>query len=270
MFLNRAIAYTKGWLNTFFVSAILAVIVVFIIVFLKPFDSLNDDVLFQQIKLVGYSLCIVIPIMMLHLFENLWFAKTKEKWFVYQELVILVVGFLFISATSYFYNTYVVNDMTMETNYIFQWMMEFGLPFTPIFMPLWIYLRFRFSKVVIQIDSLKKNSKVTITGANRNEELSFMEGDFILAKAQSNYVDIFFLEDGKITKKMIRTTLSNLVKLIPSAQQIHRSYLVNPQKIERISGNTRKGYISINAMEEPIPISPKHFLGVKNYLQNRP
>ena len=75
---------------------------------------------------------------------------------------------------------------------------------------------------------------------------------------------------GRLKKEMIRFTISGLIDLIPSAQQIHRSYLVNPLHIQDITGNTRKGSILINHYDQEIPISPKHFLAVKNLLQNRP
>ena len=149
-------------------------------------------------------------------------------------------------------------------------MIEFGMPFIPIFIPLWIYLRFRFSKVVIKIAPIKNQSKIFIKGNNQNEEITFLEKDFVMAKAQSNYVDVYYLKDGELIKIMIRTTLSNLIKSIPSAQKIHRSYIVNPLKIESISGNTRKGKISITSLNETVPVSPKHFLAVKKHLQTRP
>lgn len=270
MLQNRAIAYTASWLNTFFLSCILAIIIVFILIFLEPFDSYSNDIPYKNLKLFGYGLCVIIPILILHFFEEYWFKKSNGKWFLFQELLILIIGFFFISIFSYFYNTYIVNDLSINTNYMLQWTKEFGAPFIPIFMPLWIYLRFRFSKIVIKPLRLKNQPIVNIKGNNQDEELSFFEEDFVMARAQSNYVDIYYIDNGNLTKKMIRMTLSKLIINIPSAQHIHRSYLVNPLKIESISGNTRKGIISMISLNESIPISPKHFLAVKKYLQNRP
>ena len=270
MLKNRAIAYTSSWLNTFFLSCILATIIVFILIFLQPFEPYSTDIPFINLKLIGYGLCIIVTLLVIHFLEEYWFHKTNEKWFVFQELIILTIGFFFITILSYFYNTYIVNDLNIETNYVLQWMIEFGMPFIPIFIPLWIYLRFRFSKVVIKIAPIKNQSKIFIKGNNQNEEITFLEKDFVMAKAQSNYVDVYYLKDGELIKIMIRTTLSNLIKSIPSAQKIHRSYIVNPLKIESISGNTRKGKISITSLNETVPVSPKHFLAVKKHLQTRP
>jgi hypothetical protein len=270
MLQNRSIAYTKGWLNTFFISGILAAIVICILIFLQPFDTYTSDVSYKNLKLVGYAFCIMIPILILHFFENYWFKKNNEKWLLYQEFFILTLGFFFISILSYFYNTYIVNDLKMNAGYILEWIKEFGAPFIPIFIPLWVYLRFRFSKVIIKSPPIKSQSIVNIQGHNQNETLSFKEKDFVMAKSQANYVDIYYLKENQLQKEMIRYTISGLLELIPTAQQIHRSYLVNPEMILNIKGNTRKGSVSLNYIEEEVPISPKHFIGVKTYLQNRP
>lgn len=270
MFQNRSIAYTSSWLNTFFVASILGTVIVFILLFLKPFESESETVTFQNIKLIGYGFCIIPSILILHFFEEYWFKKTKNKWYLHQEIVVLTFGFFFISIVSYFYNTYIVNDFTVDTNYILQWVKEFGAPFAPIFMPLWIYLRFRFSKVVIAPIQIKKESRITLKGNNQNEVLHFLETDFVMAKAQANYVDVYYLEENQLKKEMIRHSISGINELISSAQQIHRSYLVNPSMITAINGNTRKGSVAIKHIEEEIPISPKHFLGIKKYLQIRP
>ena len=109
MLQKRAIAYTASWLNTFFLSCILAIIIVFILIFLEPFDSYSNDIPYKSLKLFGYGLCVIIPILILHFFEEYWFKKSNGKWFLFQELLILIIGFFFISIFSYFYNTYIVN-----------------------------------------------------------------------------------------------------------------------------------------------------------------
>ena len=270
MLQNRSIAYTSGWLNTFLLSSILGTVIVFILIFLTPFDSDNETVNYQNLKLFGYGFCIILPILILHILEEYWFNQNNKKWFLYQEVIVLSIGFFFIALTSYFYNTYIVNDLKVDSNYILSWVKEFGAPFAPIFMPLWIYLRFRFSKVVISPIQIKKEATISLKGNNQNEELHFFEKNFVLAKAQANYVDVYYLEENQLKKEMIRYSISGINELIPSSQQIHRSYLVNPSMIIAINGNTRKGNVVLKHIEENVPISPKHFLGVKKYLQTRP
>ena len=42
-------------------------------------------------------------------------------------------------------------------------------------------------------------------------------------------------------------------------------------KIPNLSNSySKKGNVSIAMINEPVPVSPKHFLGIKEYFQNRP
>ncbi|WP_090078161.1 LytTR family DNA-binding domain-containing protein [Halpernia frigidisoli] len=146
----------------------------------------------------------------------------------------------------------------------------FWFTFRTYFYPFWAYLRFAFSKIIIKPISVENKPEVVIKGNSQNENIKFSEKNFLMANAQSNYVDIYYLKDDVLRKEMIRSTLSNIIKEIPTAEQVHRSYIVNPSQIEKISGNTRKGSIAIRHIKEEVPISPKYFLGVKEYLQSRP
>lgn len=267
--MNRSIAYTSSWLHTFILSCIFATAFVFILIFLQPFDTYGSDMSYKNLKLLGYSLCIILPIQALHILEEAWFRLTHRKWYLYQEFITLVLGFFFITFSAFFYNTLVVNSLTVNYHYIVGWALHFGLPFVPIFIPLWAYLRFRFSKITIKQTEGESGKMILIKGKSQQEEIQFQESDFILAQAQANYVDIFFLKEGELNKEMIRFTISGLIELIPSAQQIHRSYLVNPAMVIDIKGNTRKGSVLLKHIQQEISISPKHFVAVKKYLQNR-
>lgn len=270
MFFKRSIAYTTSWIHTFILSVILASILVFVLIFLQPFDTYTTNIPNKNLKLIGYSFCIIAPLLIIHIIENFWYKFRNHKWNVFQEFIILLTGFLLISLISYFYNTILVNGFEIELHDILNWTLSFSAPFAPIFIPIWAYLRYRFSKVEINTSDSERKTEISIIGSNSNEQIKFLLKDFIMAQAQSNYVDLYFLSENVLKKQVIRSTLSKVINEIPNGQQVHRSFLVNPSFINSISGNTRKGTIRLNHIVDDIPISPKHFLGVKKYLQNRP
>ncbi|NEV94639.1 LytTR family transcriptional regulator [Psychroflexus sp. YR1-1] len=269
MNLHKSIGYTSDWYHTLLLSLMLATTIVVVLIFLQPFDIYTNQIEYKNIKLVGYGICIILPVLLIHIFEEFWYRLTFGKWHIYQELVILVSGFLLISSTAYFYNVLVVNDLNIKLNHMLQWFTNFGLPFAPIFIPFWVYLRLRFSKIIIQPDIDKNEKTISIEGYNQNEVVEFLEKDFLMARAQSNYVDIYYIRNELPKKEIIRSKFVDIKNKILSAEQVHRSYLVNPLQINQIYGNTRKGYIKITKLEEEVPVSPKYFLGIKKYLQNQ-
>ncbi|NMM47608.1 LytTR family DNA-binding domain-containing protein [Marinigracilibium pacificum] len=269
--LNRSIAFTSSWISTILIGIILSLIIVFILVFLQPFDTYSQTVSFKVLKLTGYSLCIIAPVILIHIPELFIFKKRNQKWFLIDEIITIIFGFILMSSLSFAYNTIVINNDDFNLNYLYGWVKMYGLPFAPIVLPFWIFLRSKFSKITISATPSNNSEVIRISGSNNNEEISFKQEDFILAQSQSNYVEISILDDNKeIQKHVIRTTLSSLIDQIPGAQQVHRSYLLNTSYIESISGNSRKGWVTANHIKGDIPVSPKHFKALKNHLQIRP
>ncbi|TXC81765.1 LytR/AlgR family response regulator transcription factor [Luteibaculum oceani] len=132
-----------------------------------------------------------------------------------------------------------------------------------------------FSGLMIQMRSIKKNQ--TLAGSIKSKkqdpsdtlsshllinqgssaELRLDEGGFFFAEAMQNYVAIHYNEAGELTKKVIRYTLSKLESDCEGTTIIrcHRSYIVNPQKIESISGNAQGLKLKIKNCEVEIPVS---------------
>ncbi len=118
--------------------------------------------------------------------------------------------------------------------------------------------------------TVKKTIK--ISGTNANEHLEINWSNFLLAHSQSNYIEIFYLDEKKeeTSKMIIRSTLSKVLSQVPEATQIHRSYITNLVQIKSLEGNIRKGWCFIHGIEEKIPVSPKHFKALKSQVQNHP
>ena len=271
MNLNRSISFTTQWSNTLWISLVLAAILVVVLVFLQPFDTYSHQDEYKVLKLVGYSLCLIIPIMAMHSVELVVFKKNNSRWFLWNEIVYLIIAFAVISLFCYAYNVVIVNELPLHWSEFGNWLRTFGIPFAPLLLPFWIYLRYRFSKIVIQ--PLKKGSSnlpVSIVGKGNDELLKFNAKEFVMAVAQGNYIDIHLLKEGVTEKHTLRATISGLVGTIPGAQQVHRSYMIHLDQIEELKGNTRQGSAKLRDLKEEVPVSPKHFSALKEYLQTRP
>ena len=269
--LNRTIGYTQSWKSTILIGVILSAVFCFILIFLQPFDTYSTDLPYKNLKLAGYAIPILISILGIHIFENTWFAKTS-KWTVLNEVLFMTIGTITITVLSFIYLNSIVNPTALPWSEFFPWFRVFGLPFAPIFLLLWCYLRFRFGKIELIKSSTKQTKTVRIEGTNANESLELDWSKFIIAKAQSNYIEIFFIneEHQKTSKTIIRSTLSKVLGQLPDAIQIHRSYIINLDQLVKLEGNVRKGWCYLKGIEEAVPVSPKHFKAIKDSFQNHP
>tara|TARA_Y100001933_G_scaffold262419_1_gene319834 strand:- start:11254 stop:11499 length:246 start_codon:yes stop_codon:yes gene_type:complete len=81
-------------------------------------------------------------------------------------------------------------------------------------------------------------------------------------------VDVYYKTEIGIEQKTFRNTLSNIMKQLPKAWQVHRSYLVNLDYLTSLEGNARKRFMRISETEETIPISQVYYEALHKRLSN--
>lgn len=112
----------------------------------------------------------------------------------------------------------------------------------------------------------KKIEKIDLM-ADDGEQLSLDPNDFIYAKAEKNYIEIFWQEDEKNKSRILRMSFTTLLSQLSTSKtnyiQCHRSYIVNKIKICKVLGNSRGYHLKLLSNKLPIPVSrarSKHVL----------
>ncbi|NER17117.1 LytR/AlgR family response regulator transcription factor [Spongiivirga citrea] len=266
--LNKTVAYTKSWPKVLLTSFIIGGGLSAALILLEPFDTSEATMSYKELRLAGYTFCIVIPASIFHLAGNAVYKKQKNRWFIVNEVTYMVLCLFTVISSCFLYNVYVVNNSTATTSGWIYFMKYYGLPFIPLLGPPWMYLRSKFGEIIVPTANEGKSSEVviTISGENKSESISLNFSDFVFAQAQQNYVAINYIAEGELKQEMIRSTLANLTKQIPDAWQVHRSYLVNLDFLKSVEGNARKRSMTLTTPAEPIPISQKYYEALKNRL----
>ncbi|MFS4445355.1 LytTR family DNA-binding domain-containing protein [Maribacter sp. 2307UL18-2] len=271
--LNKTIAYTKNWKPTFWIALVLGVLLSLLLITLEPFDNSNSFSN-KYFILSGYTLCILIPVLLVHPIENYFYTLQTNRWYIINEILYVVSTLFIIFLFSFLYHFYVVSGLSSFTfASIWDFIKDYGVPFIPIVVPLWVYLRSKYGVIEVPLydkENHKKRTSVTITGNNKSETLTIFESDFVFARAQQNYVDIYFNTESGMQQKTFRSTLSNIMKQLPTAWQVHRSYLVNLDYLTAVEGNARKRFMKISKTEETIPISQIYYRALGKRLSNSP
>ena len=79
----------------------------------------------------------------------------------------------------------------------------------------------------------------------------------VYVEALGNYLNIFY-RDNEFTKITVRETLSNMEQKLENVKQIykpHRSYLVNLQDIENVTGDSQGLKVHLKSINKLIPVS---------------
>ncbi len=92
------------------------------------------------------------------------------------------------------------------------------------------------------------------------EGINIKPENFLCVKSMGNYVTLCYLENNKVRKETIRTTMKqieNSVKENADIVRCHKSYFVNLKKVTNSSGNARSLYLEIEGLNFQVPVSRK-------------
>jgi hypothetical protein len=107
-------------------------------------------------------------------------------------------------------------------------------------------------------ESIEANHTVVVLEPESGNELKLDASAVRYVEAMQNYVTVWYMSDGKLAKEMLRSTLSATEKQFLHSDVIrcHRSYLVNVDSIESVSGNAQGLRLKLqNVTDLEIPVS---------------
>lgn len=90
-----------------------------------------------------------------------------------------------------------------------------------------------------------------------NERLGVKLAQLLYLEAQDNYVAVYHLEEERVRKTLLRTTLKKLETHLSALPLIrcHRSYIVNLQQVEKARGNSRRLQLQLAGGRTLVPVS---------------
>ena len=134
----------------------------------------------------------------------------------------------------------------------------------PYLIALWyIHLRHKMSLLNDKIQTISVDDKklISITDENGNLKMAIKPDKLIYVKSAGNYLELFYLNTGELTKELIRGSIKEFESKITKRKilRTHRSYIVNLQYLSSFK-KTRKGYALMleHATDEIIPISSSY------------
>ncbi|MBX2870810.1 MAG: LytTR family transcriptional regulator [Saprospiraceae bacterium] len=95
------------------------------------------------------------------------------------------------------------------------------------------------------------NALLSIKDENGKPMLSIAQADILLLKSENNYTAIFFRQEEKVEKKLIRSSLKNILQQLPSAHflRIHRSYSINVNNLSAV--DRKNGELQVKVKQLP-------------------
>jgi hypothetical protein len=245
---------------------LIVIVFAFSVAFLNLFVPFNinrwysDSGIIQFLRLSSYGFVVALVFLFTQFPLRKWLKQQQFKikyyliWLLI-EIVLISLAYMFLYGNPF---GNFVNDFIFSIRYT---LLGIILPYS--FALMFIY----YKNQQAEIDSLRKttNSPSTENLLKFKDEkgrtkFSVLASNLLYLEGADNYVYIFYAENGKIKRAVLRNSLKNLEEnLKPDAViRCHRSYIVNSRKIESVSKSGKRIFLKLNNINETIPVSGKY------------
>lgn len=105
---------------------------------------------------------------------------------------------------------------------------------------------------------LPDSDQVSMKTNVKSDDFTLHLNDFLFARAEGNYLEVYCVAAVGIKKELKRMTLSQLEDQLHSFRYIircHRAYVVNTRRIQHVTGNAQGYVLSFSATTEQVPVS---------------
>ncbi|MBX2946960.1 MAG: LytTR family transcriptional regulator [Cyclobacteriaceae bacterium] len=254
---------------------LIAVITLFVFAFMIAFRSRNDlDLtLPQHLLFAGITfICLAINIILLPRLFPVWFdpvSWTVKKYIVLNIWHLVLIG-IAASVVDIYYicpeKTVWENIIEANSRVVLRGIIPIAL--TTLFLRN-IMLQetlkdaLKANTELQKIQSLKKevpkssHSNTIILHSDTSETLSINLPDLLYVQADDNYSTVVWKNGEGIQKKLLRANLKSIESQMDNSftMRCHRSYLVNINAIDMVSGNTNGYKLKILDTDIAIPVS---------------
>lgn len=235
----------------------------FLIIF-RPFGLSNEPnaVLFcAGYGLTCFVVMFVLNVIVIPLLPGFF---DENNWLVWKEIVWVTINVSFIGLANALYSAWTLKlDFTLELVGTFQFY-TVAVALLPIVLSvLTNYSRLR-SKYERYSDNLSKD----VVGHSSNvqefaissgsEHLSLSTESFLFAKSSDNYLEVVYHDGDNLKRDVLRKTLKSASDDLEEFEhifQVHRSYLVNLERVSRFSGNAQGLKLHFEVTDTVVPVS---------------
>ncbi len=296
-FLNKAYPHIPSkrpaWLNNLFIGIFVAL---FLIVF-QPFDLSLWETPNKTWKLIGFG---VVSFMMPTFFSWLVYKlipknELDDNWKVWKEIVLILGVLLSITLGNLLYGKLIHIAEINWKGFINSAIVTVLLGLFPITLAI-LNKYHRLLRMNLEgakqaneqiahpnvvsshpasaVNSEDKNAPseekvLCVIAENEKDRLEIPEKNLLYMESQDNYSSVVYLEDGKIKKQLIRSSLKRLESQVQVShiKRCHRAFMVNLTKVTKVEGNAAGYTLSFTECDTKVPVSRNYGPEVMSYFK---
>lgn len=106
----------------------------------------------------------------------------------------------------------------------------------------------------------QRNITLKLIAENEKDSIELTTESLYFIESSDNYSTVFYEKSGKLQKELLRSSLTRLESQILSENIVrcHRSFIVNLDKVEKVTGNAQGYKLHLEAPELLVPVARKY------------
>jgi hypothetical protein len=237
------------------------------LIYFQPF-SINELITpYKIVFLAGYGIITSITMLIFYFGIPLIFPNyfKEENWTVGKDICSIMFNVIAIALCNVLYSQLIFGGQTNIANLLSMISYTFILGIFPtigIVMINYIYYLKQYSHPPqpSTTSTLSQNSPLTLVAENEKDTLNIFQDNLFYIESNDNYSTVIFQKEEQILKELIRSSLIRLENQIPSESIVrcHRSFIVNLDKVGRISGNAQGYKLHLRETDFIVPVARKY------------
>ncbi|MGF7215876.1 hypothetical protein GGR92_002016 [Spirosoma lacussanchae] len=249
----------------------------------EPFGINLWDTDHKSLKLLGFGLVTFVVTALNFTVWNRLFPRqfSDERWTVGREILLITGNILLIALANRLYMEWLLRleGLSYSVNWVSMILITFlvGLfPTTGVVLLNYVRQLKKYRELAAQLpvhppvqpDSLLRppapvSHSLTLVADNDKDTLSLSPADLLFIESSDNYCTVVYWKDNersKPAKLLLRSSLSRLVAQIdvPHIVRCHRSYVVNLDRVERVTGNAQGYKLHLAEGQLVVPVSRQY------------
>ena len=268
--LDRPFPYSETATAKIRIAVLFGLFVFLFLAFFQPF-GIEDIEGEKYLYLSGFGIVTFTAMMITFFVLPLIFTSffNLDNWRVKNHILFTLSNVLLIALFNWLYNNQ-AGVKTSEYNDLPSFLViTAGVGVIPVVI-LTMYIERRLLKMHNEValdvsnqiekqrgESINEDS-IILVSENSNESLQLPQSQLICIGSEGNYSKVYFRDDGKVEERMMRIPLKKLEAELGKYKKIircHRSYIINLQQIEYVSGNARSYKLHMVELDFTIPVS---------------
>lgn len=268
--------------------ATIVAISLFVFLFLyifKPFGidaSRNPQYL---IHTLGYGLATFIALVFTLIFIEKVFSKAfeEDKWTIWKEFIWLAANIFLIAIANAIYTIIIFDgvpfSITIFANFQIATFKVASIPIVLLIVSKQSYFQKKHASSATNMNSKLQESSgqapeqlITFTADKEKDSLTIRLADFYYIESAGNYINLYYLQQGKLLRNIFRHTMKaaeGLFKDCPEIIRCHRAFIVNTIQIAEVKGNSQGLRLTLKHIDCNISVSRAYVDQVKEIIAAR-